>query len=222
MIHQRRVAMTTLCMAVAFTAGCKKDPPPAVAPTPATTATTTAPVRTPAQIQASQDSAIRVRMINDSIQRVEAARRERAQLVADSTARAATMAANNAREAEAMRATIATAVHFDFDKYELREDTKQALDAKIPILNANPALTIRLAGHTDNRGSGEYNLQLGQRRAAAARDYLTARGVAPNRIELVSYGEERPVCQSNDESCWAQNRRSEFEITAGGTTLRRP
>ena len=88
--------------------------------------------------------------------------------------------------------------------------------------NANPALTIRIAGHTDSRGSGEYNLQLGQRRAAAARDYLTARGVAASRIELVSYGEERPVCQTMDEGCWSQNRRAEFEITAGGNPLRRP
>jgi peptidoglycan-associated lipoprotein len=121
-----------------------------------------------------------------------------------------------------MRATIGSVVNFDYDKADLRDDTKQLLDAKIPILNANTGVTIRIAGHTDDRGSGEYNLQLGQRRAAAARDYLTARGVNTARIELVSYGEERPLCQDKNEACWSQNRRAEFEITAGGNMLRRP
>jgi peptidoglycan-associated lipoprotein len=123
---------------------------------------------------------------------------------------------------DAMRATIAQVVNFDFDKAELRADTKAALDQKLPILNANTGVTVRIAGHTDSRGSGEYNLQLGQRRAAAVRDYLTARGVAASRIELVSYGEERPLCQTQDEGCWGQNRRAEFEITAGGNMLRKP
>jgi peptidoglycan-associated lipoprotein len=161
-------------------------------------------------------------MRDDSIARAEDMRRARQRAIDDSIANARAMADAAARDAEAMRATIGSVVNFDYDKADLRDDTKQLLDAKIPILNANTGVTIRIAGHTDDRGSGEYNLQLGQRRAAAARDYLTARGVNTARIELVSYGEERPLCQDKNEACWSQNRRAEFEITAGGNMLRRP
>ena len=213
MMHQRRLAVITLSVAVAIAAACSKPaPPPVVVPTPVVQAPN----------QDSIDLVRRQRMTADSVARAESARRDRQRFVDDSLARVREMEASAARDAESMRATLVTAVHYDFDKADLRDDTKQALDAKIPILTANPAVTIRLAGHTDSRGSGEYNLQLGQRRAAAARDYLTARGVAATRIELVSYGEERPVCQTMDEGCWMQNRRAEFELTAGGAMLRRP
>ena len=81
---------------------------------------------------------------------------------------------------------------------------------------------IRVAGHTDERGSDEYNLALGQRRAAAVKAYLVQHGIPETRIETVSYGEERPIAQGSDESAFLQNRRAEFEITAGGQTLRKP
>ena len=214
MSSQRRVAVITFTLATAFIAACsKKAPPPP--PTPVVTVDS----------QAIRDSIARARaeqMRRDSINQAEAAKR-RQQAIADSIANANRMAAEAAeRDAAAMRTTIQQVVNYDFDKSELRADAKSMLDQKIPILNANPALMIRIAGHTDSRGSGEYNLQLGQRRAAAARDYLTARGVAASRIELVSYGEERPLCQTQDEGCWSQNRRAEFEITAGGSPLKKP
>jgi peptidoglycan-associated lipoprotein len=211
MTYQRRVTMITLSVAVAVAAACSKPaPPPPPAPVPA---------------GPNQDSirlAREKQMRDDSIARAEDMRRARQRAIDDSIANARAMADAAARDAEAMRATIGSVVNFDYDKADLRDDTKQLLDAKIPILNANTGVTIRIAGHTDDRGSGEYNLQLGQRRAAAARDYLTARGVNTARIELVSYGEERPLCQDKNEACWSQNRRAEFEITAGGNMLRRP
>jgi peptidoglycan-associated lipoprotein len=214
MFFQRRLVTFTFAVAVGIasaTACAKKEPPPP--PTPMVDST------------AIRDSINRARMEQmrrDSISRAEEARR-RQQQIADSIANANRMMAEAAeRDAAAMRSTITTVVNYDFDKADLRPDTRAALDMKIPILVANPALTIRIAGHTDSRGSGEYNLQLGQRRAAAARDYLAARGVAASRVELVSYGEERPVCQMADEGCWSQNRRAEFEITAGGSPLRKP
>jgi peptidoglycan-associated lipoprotein len=213
MISQRRIAVFTLAIATIGAAACAKKAPPPPEPTPMIDST---------RIRDSIDMARREQMRRDSVNRAESNRRARQQQVDDSIRMANEAAAAAAREAEAMRATITTVVNYDFDKADLRPDTRQALDAKIPILNANPALTIRIAGHTDSRGSGEYNLQLGQRRAAAARDYLTARGVAASRIELVSYGEERPTCQSMDEGCWSNNRRAEFEITGGGSPLRRP
>jgi peptidoglycan-associated lipoprotein len=210
MSYQRRAAVITFALGTAIIGACaKKQPPPPPTPVPTV----------------NQDSIDRVRreeMRQDSIRRANELARQRQQFVADSIRMANEAAAAAARDAEAMRATITQVVNYDFDKADLRDDTRQALDAKIPILNANPALTIRIAGHADARGSGEYNLQLGQRRAAAARDYLTARGVAASRVELVSYGEERPLCQTQDEGCWAQNRRAEFEITAGGNMLRKP
>jgi peptidoglycan-associated lipoprotein len=79
-----------------------------------------------------------------------------------------------------------------------------------------------VSGHTDERGSDEYNLALGQRRAAAAKAYLVQHGIADSRIETISYGEERPVAQGSDDAAYAQNRRAEFEITAGGQMLRKP
>jgi peptidoglycan-associated lipoprotein len=126
------------------------------------------------------------------------------------------------RESEMLRGTVMAGINFDFDKSDLRDDAKASLDAKIPILMANSNVTVRIAGHADERGSSEYNLALGQRRAAAAKRYLVERGVAEGRIETTSFGEERPVCTESSENCWAQNRRDEFEITGGGPMLTRP
>ena len=213
MIALRRIALFSAAVAAVGVLGAckKKEPPPP--PTPMIDSTA---------IRDSIERARLARMRQDSINQAEAARR-RQQQIADSIANAQRMAAAEAeRISNELRGVITTTVNYDFDKAELRPDARAALDQKIPILNANPAMMIRIAGHTDSRGSGEYNLQLGQRRAAAARDYLTARGVAASRIELVSYGEERPLCQSQDEGCWSQNRRAEFEITAGGSPLRKP
>jgi peptidoglycan-associated lipoprotein len=214
MVAQRRVVVSTFVLATAIIAACSKPaPPPTPTPTPAVDSSA---------IRDSIERARLARLRQDSINQAESARRRRQQQVDDSLAAARAAAEAAERDAAAMRSTISSVVNYDFDKTELRPDTKAALDQKIPILMANPALTIRIGGHTDARGSGQYNLQLGQRRAAAARDYLTARGVAASRIELVSYGEDRPLCQSQDEACWMQNRRAEFEITAGGSPLKKP
>src|SRR3954471_18558045 len=215
MSHQRRLAIFALSVAVGSVsvAACSKAPPPPP-PTPVDT------VKPPNQD--SIEAERRRRMTADSIARADQMRAARQKFVDDSIAAARSAADAAAREAEGMRATPATPVHYDFDKAELRADTKGILDQKIPILTANTGVTIRIAGHTDDRGSGEYNLQLGQRRAAAARDYLVARGVNTARVELVSYGEERPLCQDKAEACWSQNRRAEFEVTAGGNMLRKP
>ena len=123
---------------------------------------------------------------------------------------------------DAVRAAVAKIVFYDFDKDDIREDQKASLDAKIPVLQANPSLKIRIAGHTDERGSDEYNLALSQRRAASAKRYLVSRGITADRIETVGFGEERPVDAGHTEDAWAKNRRAEFEITAGGESLKAP
>ena len=127
--------------------------------------------------------------------------------------------ANAGRAATDARNALTAAIHFDFDRSDITDEAKGILDAKVPVLNANPSLRIRVAGNTDSRGSDEYNLALGQRRAAAAKRYLTQRGIDASRIDVISYGEERPAAQGDDESAYSQNRRDEFEITAGGDNI---
>ena len=118
-------------------------------------------------------------------------------------------------------ATLTAMVHFDYDQSELRPGDRAILDAKVPILQANSGVMIRIAGHTDERGSDEYNLALGQRRAAAAKAYLVQHGIADARIETISYGEEHPS-RKGRRVAFSQNRRAEFEITSGGNNLRSP
>ncbi|HTK53025.1 MAG TPA: peptidoglycan-associated lipoprotein Pal [Gemmatimonadaceae bacterium] len=130
-------------------------------------------------------------------------------------------ARNNAAKGEAIRAATAAltaTIYFDLDRSDITDDSRAKLDAKVPVLSQNTAVRIRIAGHTDSRGSDEYNLALGQRRAAAAKRYLTDRGIDGSRIEIVSFGEERPTCTDESEGCWSRNRRDEFEITGGQIT----
>ena len=123
--------------------------------------------------------------------------------------------------AEARSAVLST-IYFEYDADELRDDARANLDYKLRILNANPALRIRIAGHCDDRGSDEYNIALGRRRSETAKRYLTDRGIDASRIETVTFGRERPAAMGSGESVWSQNRRDEFEITAGGDQLRAP
>jgi peptidoglycan-associated lipoprotein len=105
-------------------------------------------------------------------------------------------------------------IQFAFDRSDLTLDARSALDAKLEVLRADPAIRLRIDGHADERGSSEYNLALGMRRAAAARRYLVQREIAPDRIEITSLGEERPVCETSAEWCWRINRRDDFAVTA--------
>jgi peptidoglycan-associated lipoprotein len=120
------------------------------------------------------------------------------------------------------RSLLNAPVYFDYDKSEVRGDAKQALDSKLPLLRANPAMKIRIEGNTDSRGSNEYNMALGLRRANAARRYLVSQGIDNARFDVVSYGEERSVDQGTTEEAYAKNRRDEFVITVGGDTLTVP
>ncbi len=103
-------------------------------------------------------------------------------------------------------------VYFDFDKYNLRPDAKAALDANYELLKKFPNAIIKIEGHCDERGTVEYNLSLGEKRAKAARDYLIGLGISPNRITIISYGKERPVDPRHNEEAWAKNRRAEFKV----------
>jgi peptidoglycan-associated lipoprotein len=119
----------------------------------------------------------------------------------------------------ALHDTLAERIHFEFDKAEIRPEDRPVLDRKLAILRANPMLVLRIAGHADERGSDEYNLALGARRAAAARAYLVNLGIAPARLEVVSYGEEQPLVGRHDEDAWAMNRRDEYTPVEGAESL---
>ncbi len=101
-------------------------------------------------------------------------------------------------------------IYFDFDRYYIRDDAKGALEQNARVLKGNNSMRILIEGHCDERGTVEYNLALGERRAAAARQYLMDLGVEGSRISTISYGKERPVAFGHDESSWQQNRRGEF------------
>jgi peptidoglycan-associated lipoprotein len=127
-----------------------------------------------------------------------------------------------AERARALAAEVGTMINFEFDRAEIRPADQATLDRKAAILAANTGVRLRISGHADDRGSDEYNLALGNRRAAAAKRYLENKGIDGSRIEVVSYGEERPLNPGTDEAAYAQNRRDEFEITAGGENLVAP
>jgi len=104
-------------------------------------------------------------------------------------------------------------VYFDFDRAELRAEARDRLSRNADFLKSRPEFLVTVEGHCDERGTNEYNLALGDRRATATRDYLVSLGVAASRIKIISYGEERPACRESNEGCWSQNRRSHFLVT---------
>ena len=179
--------------AIALLAACgSKKPPEAPAPEEAP-----APAPTPPAPQPTDDG--------------EAARR------------AAAEAERAAAERQRMlTADLTSMIFFDYDRSDIRPDDAAKLDRKAAILQANPSARLRISGHADERGSDEYNLALGSRRATAAKRYLENKGIDGARIEVISFGEERPLQQGTDENAYAQNRRDEFQITAGGTNLVAP
>jgi peptidoglycan-associated lipoprotein len=167
------------------------------------------------------DSAAAVeRARQDSIDAANRAAQEEAERVRRQ--READSLAALARAGDEVRSTLASMIHFDLDKSNIRSDDMGALDQKVAILQANPDLRIRVGGHCDERGSDEYNLALGNRRAQSAKQYLVSHGIDAGRIETQSWGEERPLVDGHDESAWSQNRRAEFEVVSGGDNLRHP
>ncbi|MDA8155013.1 MAG: peptidoglycan-associated lipoprotein Pal [Actinomycetota bacterium] len=104
-------------------------------------------------------------------------------------------------------------VFFDFDKYDLKPASKQALKALSAVLLKDQKLKVAIQGNCDERGTAEYNLALGDRRASAAKKYLEALGVSAARISTVSFGSEKPVCKEKTEACWAKNRRDHFVLS---------
>lgn len=103
-------------------------------------------------------------------------------------------------------------IHFDFDKYDIRPGDTKILEKNAEVLRAYPEVRARIEGHCDERGTNEYNLALGEKRAAAARDYLIRLGIEKERISVISFGEENPLVTGHNELAWAKNRRAEFAV----------
>jgi len=195
MILRRFVA--PVLAATLVVAACKKEPPPPPAPT-----------------GPNPDSLAAARRADS----IAAARR------ADSIAAAqrAAEAAARERAVAAARATLEEMVHFDYDKSDIRTDAAAILRRKVDVLRASPQVQLRITGNADERGSTEYNLALGQRRAESVRQFLTGFGLDAGRFSITSLGEENPIAMGHDEAAWAQNRRAEFQITAGANAINPP
>jgi peptidoglycan-associated lipoprotein len=116
---------------------------------------------------------------------------------------------------DAQRIALEERIGFEFDRSDLSAEAREKLSAKAEILRDLPDLSVRVEGHADERGSDEYNLALSNRRAAAAMRYLISQGIAQERLEVVGYGEERPLDPAETEAAWAKNRRDEFRVTSG-------
>ncbi len=119
-------------------------------------------------------------------------------------------------EQEKLRADIkafeSEHIYFDFDKADLKPPARAVLEKKAAWLRANPQFKVKIEGHCDERGTNEYNMALGERRAKAAMKYLGALGISSDKMTTISYGEEKPTCTEKNEKCWSKNRRDEFKL----------
>lgn len=193
----KRHALILIALAAVTAAGCGKKIKP-MTPAPVSTA------------QADSIERARQQAVEDSLRAVRERELERERERQRAEAELAT-----AREQEAI-AVITGTVYFDYDQSALTPEARATLDAKVPALQARPAFRIRITGHTDERGSSEYNLALGLRRAAELKAYLVANGIEASRIDISSMGEERPAAQGSNEDAWALNRRAEFAQAGSG------
>ncbi|MBA4372155.1 MAG: peptidoglycan-associated lipoprotein [Thermodesulfovibrio sp.] len=125
---------------------------------------------------------------------------------------------NDASTITAVKDNMFTDILFDFDRYDIKEADKTTLRRVSDYLITQPEARISIEGHCDERGTNEYNLALGERRAKAVKDYLTSMAVASKKIDTISFGEERPICKESTEECWAKNRRAHFVILSASAS----
>ena len=208
---QHTLPISAGLLVIVIAAACGGGPPP---PPPGPDPDSLAAAQ--AEEQQVRDSIAAEQAVRDSVQR------DRQRIVAEERRVREDSLASVREETNNVRDLLARRVHFDFDRSNIGTDDAAILDEKLAILQRNPDLRIRVAGHCDERGSDEYNLALGNRRALAAKRYLTDRGIAESRITTSSMGEERPIAMGANEEAWAQNRRDEFTIISGGGTLKMP
>ena len=150
---------------------------------------------------------------SEESQTEEAVQEEDITSEADSAAQAALEEEALAREKESAKAMFVNEnIYFDYDDSSLKDVDREILKGKADWLNSNPDVSVVIEGHCDERGTTEYNLALGDRRAESVRSYLVDLGIDSVRLEKISYGEEMPAVQGNNEEAWAKNRRAAFTI----------
>jgi peptidoglycan-associated lipoprotein len=188
---------------------CAGGPPP---PPPA-------PIINQDSIDAANAMRDSVRMANESARREEQARvADRERVTREAAAEAAEAAARvNTR----IRGAFNSLIHFDYDRSDIKEEFVSGLEMKVMIMNANPDMRISIVGHADERGSDEYNIALGNRRAMSAKTFLVDRGIAEGRIDTSTMGESEPLVDETNQAAWEQNRRDAFEVL-GMENLVRP
>jgi peptidoglycan-associated lipoprotein len=120
--------------------------------------------------------------------------------------------------AEDLRVNVGDTVHFDYNESAIKDEDRGTLQRQAAWLQRYPQIRVTVQGNCDERGTREYNLALGARRASAVKEYLVSLGVSSGRLDTISYGKERPVCTESDESCWAQNRRGVTVISSGASS----
>ena len=116
------------------------------------------------------------------------------------------------------KVNVGDTVHFALNQYNIEDNDKGTLGKQAAWLARYPSVRLNIEGHADERGTREYNLALGARRANAVKEYLVAQGVSAARLETISYGKERPICTESNEDCWSQNRRGVSVITGGANS----
>ncbi len=179
--------IAVLSLSIVALGACRKREAPPAAPAPAV-----------------DDAAARAQARADSI-----AAAERMRLEAEERERA------RAAELAGARETLTDVIYFEYDSDQLTSEAEDRLRTKASILRANPSVELRIEGHADERGSTEYNLALGQRRAESVKNFIVGYGIEGGRVNTISYGEERPAVEGDDESAWSRNRRAAFDVTAG-------
>jgi len=239
-VKQSRMKWITIVTTLAIlmvVAGCKKKPAPAPPPPPPPPQPTASLTANPNSIQNGQSTTLTWQTTNatdvtlEGMGTVEPNGSRQVTPTVSTTYRLTARGAGGTQEATA-RVTVAAPpapppvtaapsdeeifnqnvkdAFFDYDKSDVRPDAQQALMADAAFLQQHPNIRFTIEGHCDERGSTEYNLGLGDRRASAAKAFLVQQGVSADRIRTISYGKEKPFCTTHDEQCWQQNRRAHF------------
>jgi len=189
------LAFSVLLVAAVALSGCAKRPATSQAAAPAPTGAATSTAATPSNVQPAQPSGGSTTPSGGGTTTTPPTSSTARPVVQDFAA-----------------TPELTDVFFDFDKYDIRPGDAKTLDSNASWLKSNPTHLVLIEGHCDQRGTNEYNLALGERRAKSTMNYLVSQGVQANRITIISYGEERPQCTEHTESCWAKNRRAHFLV----------
>ncbi len=208
---RRRFGGVVGVAAVALVAACSHNPAPAATTPQMSSAAADSAVAAAAR-RAHEDSMAALARA-DSIARAQQTRADSVQAEVMRETVESSKDVTNLGLSASDAALMAERVHFDYNKSDLKPDDVQLLQQKLAILQAHSELVVQIAGNCDERGSDEYNMALGERRAGSAKRWLVDHGVAADRITVVSYGKERPIEPGHDESAWAKNRRDDFTVT---------